>query len=56
MGNVSSFVEAVMTDPQLWKEIEADLQEVSAGLGNGAAAEVAAGAVVDLLEQRNNGD
>ena len=56
VGNVSSFVEAVMTDPQLWKEIEADLQEVSAGLGNGAAAEVAAGAVVDLLEQRNNGD
>ena len=56
VGNVSSFVEAVMTDPHLWGEIEADLQEVSAGLGNGAAAEIAAGAVVDLLEQRNNGD
>ena len=45
-----------MTDASLRREIEGDLQEVSARLGSGGAAEIAAGAVVDLLDKRNNED
>jgi len=56
VGNVSSFLEAAMTDASLRREIEGDLQEVSARLGSGGAAEIAAGAVVDLLDKRNNED
>lgn len=56
VGNISSFLEAVMTDPHLWREIEENLQKVSERLGNGGAAEIAAGAVVDLLEKRNDDD
>ncbi len=56
VGNVSSFLEAAMTDAALRREIAGDLEEVSARLGSGGAAEIAAGAVVDLLEKRNNED
>lgn len=55
VGNISSFVEGVMTDPHLWGEIEGDLRKVSSLLGTGGAAEIAAGAIVNLLDKDDDG-
>lgn len=49
--NVSSFVESVMTDPVRRMELESNLLETGAKLGGGGAAQVAAHAIVELLEE-----
>ncbi len=53
VANISAFMESVMTDQRRWRELERDLLEASAKLGTGGAAEVAAGAIVELLERRD---
>ncbi|MEC9055709.1 MAG: lipid-A-disaccharide synthase, partial [Verrucomicrobiota bacterium] len=53
VANISAFLESVMTNQRRWRELERDLLEVSAKLGTGGAAEVAAGAIVELLERRD---
>ena len=49
--NVTSFLESVMTDDALRRELQAGLLEASSLLGQGGAAERAAGAIAELLEE-----
>ena len=51
--NISAFLASVMTDQRRWRELERDLLEASAKLGTGGAAEIAAGAIVELLERKD---
>ena len=53
-GNVTSFVESVMTDEVRRSELERNLLETAAKLGQGGAAKVAAAAIVDLLEHEHD--
>lgn len=56
VANVTSFVESVMTDEVRWKELERDLLETGAKLGEGGAAQKAAAAIVELLRNGNQDD
>lgn len=47
---VGSFVESVMTDPIHRAELQRDLLDTAAKLGEGGAARIAANAIADLLE------
>jgi lipid-A-disaccharide synthase len=49
--NVTSFLESVMTDEVLRRELQAGLLEAAALLGEGGAADRAAEAIVNLLEE-----
>ncbi len=54
--NISSFLESVMTDELRRTELVRNLLDTAAKLGGGGAAEVAARAIVDLLEGQSDGD
>lgn len=54
--NISSFLESVMTDELRRAELVRNLLDAAAKLGGGGAAEVAARAIVDLLEGQSDGD
>ena len=54
--NISSFLESVMTDELRRAELVRNLLDAAAKRGGGGAAEVAAQAIVDLLEGQSDGD
>lgn len=54
--NLASFVESVMTDEVRREELERNLLETGAKLGEGGAAIQAARAIVDLLDGGGEGD
>ncbi len=55
-ANLSSFLESVMTDEVRRTELVDNLLEAAGKLGGGGAAEVAAGAIVDLLDGQGDDD
>lgn len=50
-GNVAAFLEMIMKDPARREELRGELLEVAAKLGSGGAATIAAGAIMEVLEQ-----
>jgi lipid-A-disaccharide synthase len=48
-GNVAAFLESVMTEPGRRENLQRELLEVAAKLGEGGAAKIAAGAIMEVL-------